>query len=67
MCNVSKGILQKGFERGMEQGMEQGIDRGMEQLSEAVIIARKNHISSIEELVEQGVSKKVAEAAIALL
>ena len=59
MCNVSKGILQKGFEQGMEQGMEQ--------LSEAVIIARKNHISSIEELVEQGVSKKVAEAAIALL
>ena len=59
MCNVSEGILQKGFERGME--------RGMEQLSEAILFARKNHISSLEELEEQGFPRKVAEKAIVLL
>ncbi len=75
MCNVSKGILQKGYERGMAQGIEdgmaqgmaQGIAQGMEQLSNAVLFAKENHISSFEELVEHGFSKEVAKAAIVLL
>ncbi len=35
MCNLSKGIEEKGiaigFKRGLERGMEQGLERGMEQ------------------------------------
>lgn len=29
MCNLSKGIEDKGFQRGVIQGIEQGIEQGM--------------------------------------
>lgn len=31
MCNLSKGIIEKGMKQGMERGMEQGMKQGMEQ------------------------------------
>lgn len=79
MCNVSVGILQKGYNQGMEQGLEQGLEQGMEQgykqgieqgmgqLADAIVYARKNHISSYEELEEAGFSDKLAKMAISLL
>ena len=31
MCNLSQGVLQRGYERGMTQGIEEGIIQGIEQ------------------------------------
>lgn len=31
MCNLSKGVMEKGIEKGIEQGLEQGLAKGMEQ------------------------------------
>ena len=28
MCNLSKGILERGLERGLEQGLERGLEQG---------------------------------------
>lgn len=35
MCNLSKGVAEKGFRRGMEQGLQQGLEQGIQQEREA--------------------------------
>ena len=29
MCNLSKGVMEKGMEQGMEKGIEKGMEQGM--------------------------------------
>lgn len=31
MCNLSKGVAEKGFRIGMEQGLQQGLEQGIQQ------------------------------------
>ncbi len=35
MCNLSKGVAEKGFRRGMERGLQQGLEQGIQQEREA--------------------------------
>ena len=35
MCNLSAGVLERGFEQGIEKGIEQGIEKGIEKGAEA--------------------------------
>ena len=46
MCNLSKGIEDRGIEKGIEQGIEKGIEQGIEKGIE------KGILSSIKNLME---------------
>lgn len=52
MCNLSKGVLEKGLregmEKGMKEGMKQGLEKGMEQ--------------GLEKGMEQGLEKGTLQA-----
>ena len=50
MCNLSKGIEDRGIEKGIEQGIEKGIEQGIEQGIEKGI--EKGILSSIKNLME---------------
>lgn len=52
MCNLSKGVLEKGLregmEKGMKEGMKQGLEKGMEQgLEKGTLQAIKNLMETL--------------------
>ena len=56
-------VIQKAFQRGRAEGLSEGIHT----LSKAVQTARRNHYTSVEELVAAGFDETIARAAIELL
>ena len=61
MCNLSKGIEEKGiaigFKRGLEQGMERGMEQGMEQGTiDALLSSLRNLMENTGWSLEQSMS-----------
>ena len=48
MCNLSKGIIEKGMKQGLERGMEQGMKQGMKQ--------------GMEQGMKQGMAKRITNS-----
>lgn len=59
MCNLSKGVMEKGMAKGMEKGLEKGIAKGR---AEGIA---ENTFASIKSLMETlGLSVDAAMAAL---
>ena len=57
MCNLSKGIEDRGIAKGLARGMEQGLARGMAQgMSEGTAAAIKNLTETLGLPVEQAMN-----------
>lgn len=55
MCNLSKGVMEKGMAKGIAQGMERGMEQGIAQ----------THLASIQNLMETlGLTAEQAMAAL---
>lgn len=54
MCNVSDGLV------------EQGIEQGLQLLENAIILAKKEHLTTPQELIDRGVDARIAQKAILL-
>lgn len=52
---------------GLSEGRAEGLSEGIHTLSKAVQTARRNHYTSVEELVAAGFDETIAQAAIELL
>ena len=53
MCNLSKGVMEKGMAKGMAQGMAQGMAKGM---TDAILASIKNLMKNMSISVEQAMS-----------
>lgn len=48
MCNLSKGVAEKGFRRGMEQGMEQETLRSIQSLMETLHLTAEQAMEALK-------------------
>ena len=57
MCNLSKGVMEKGMAKGMAKGMEKGIAQGRaEGMADGILSAIKNLVKNMDVPVEQAMS-----------
>ena len=67
MCNLSQGILAKGYEQGIEKGMEKGIEKGIDIATVNYVkkLMQKNNYSAEEAMdmldVEENIRSIVLE------
>ena len=54
MCNLSKGVEEKGIQKGIEQGIQKGIEQGIEQgIEKGILLSIRNLMETMGWSVEQ--------------
>ena len=63
MCNLSKGVEEKGIQKGIEQGIQKGIEQGIEQgIEKGILLSIRNLMETMGWSVEQAMeSLKIPE------
>ena len=57
MCNLSKGVMEKGMAKGIEKGMAKGMQKGLEKgLAEGILSALKKLVKNMGMSVEQAMT-----------
>ena len=57
MCNLSKGVEERGIAKGMEQGMKKGMEKGMEKgLEKGILTSLRGLMASMGLTVDQALS-----------
>lgn len=69
MCNLGKGVMEKGLAMGIEKGMEQGLERGLEQglqkgleqgmqkgMANAILLSIKNMVKNLDVSTERAMA-----------
>ena len=63
MCNLSKGVEEKGIQKGIKKGIQKGIEKGIEQgIEKGILLSIRNLMETMGWSVEQAMeSLKIPE------
>ena len=58
MCNLSKGVEEKGIQKGIKKGIQKGIEKGIEQgIEKGILLSIRNLMETMGWSVEQAMEK----------